>query len=288
MKKKYDYRDEWDILPDKPAKNELRACAIYEYARESELLLKLVENHGEEVLFKKNRDVDAITYIGCFSFALRRMAYDLGATASLAKPWKKLSATKRNTLAKVICPSVQMASYNDIMLSVGEEPAFDYLADVAPMHHGVEAPVRMIPILIDCSQSPATLERDISIFVRKEVLKDIGPTRGRNATGDEAWKKAIRDLAIMRLLSSRSIEKARLICGGLIPEHGGERTISRRIADARKMFQTLFPSLFHWIEEAGDDECAQMISYQHYKARHPGWGKSINPRQKQSGKGGKQ
>lgn len=273
MKKKAaepDYSDQFNSFPtDSCETDELRAWTIYEYARESKTLLRLVEDHKKGFVCPDLGD--ALGIIKDLSVPTYEIVKAMGRRPSFSKPWLELNpARRKKIIAACNVPAVSIAPEKLVRDCLGDDPALGWgQAITSKLPFGTDEPLRFIPLLLNAELSKSELMKGIINFFEKELR--MGARRGRSASSRNAFSRALRDLAVLRLISNRSLKDARKILSAmeapidppLIPKTGGERTLKGQIKKTQKIFRKLMCS--------GHNFCVrdEMISYGLYKIHHP-------------------
>jgi hypothetical protein len=278
MKKKTvlpDYSHQYDSFPrscDSYGLDELRAWTVYEYARESRTILRLAEQHKKGEISPESGD--ALGQIKDFSVLVYKSVKAMGRFPSFSKPWAELSpALRRKLIASCRIPAVSIAPENVVRDCLGDCPALGAGRDItSKLSFGTDEPLRLLPLLLNAELSKAELMKGVTDFFEKELR--IGGRRGRGASSKNAFSTALRELAVLRLISNRSLKDARKISSSmetsidppLIPKSGGERTWRRQIEKAQQTFRQL---IFAGLQFSLQDE---MLSYGLYKMHHPNGG----------------
>jgi hypothetical protein len=248
---------------------------VYEYARESTTLLRIFEDCKEAVGAIAN-DGSRFELIRDFSEPFWQIIKAMGPRPSLEKPWKELSSAARKKIVKgTSMAPVRFALEWEIQYTLGKDPVNEFgkeLSSRIPV--GPSVPARLICLMIDGELPKSKLLKQINHFLDKNLHSQ--GRRGRGAQGDQEFRLALRDLAVLRILSTRSIEKAKTESASLheplFPKFGGERTWRGQIKRAQTTFKQLFPGLFIFEGARVDDE---MISYTIYKNNHMHGGNRI-------------
>jgi len=277
-----DYSDQYDSFPlDSCETDELRAWMIYEYARESKTLLRLVEEHKKGLV---SPDLgDALGLIKDFSVPVYQILKAMGRKPSFSKPWIDLSPMlQRKLISCCKIPAVSIAPESVVQACLGDDPIFGWGRNItSKLPFGSDEPLRFVPLLLNAELSKSELIKGITVFFEKKIR--IGGRRGRGASVKNAFSTSLRVLAVLRLISNRSVMDAReisLSMGAsihppLIPKSGGERTRLGQIAKARDVFRQL---IFSGQNLSVQDE---MVSYGIYKMNHPTggdrWGSKKEP-----------
>jgi len=277
-----DYRDQWDIIPEDEA--EWRAAVIYEYSRESPILLKLITDllqRGDQSPDFMSSKVSSIEFLHHQSPLLALMvkaAYRHKLKTSWTKPWKRLSIKNRRILVEVLPPAVREATREELKVAViqgekntieesqvfvtsSEEIGGQVYYEPMPIWTSLknaprsDEPRCVVALVVDSSLSAAMLGNALKKFI--DVQLESLPLPGGPSSGRNNWKRQLLHLSGLRLRSSRSIEKARIV-GSSVPEDrrpflivtGNERntgskvsetTERRRPFNAVETFSELFP-----------------------------------------------
>lgn len=273
MKKKAaepDYSDQFNCIPtDSCETDELRAWMFYEYARESRPILRLVEDYKKGFVCPDLGE--ALGIIKDLSVPTYEIVKAMGRRPSFSKPWLELTpARRKKIIAACNVPAVSIAPDNIVRACLGNDPELGWGEEItSKLPFGTDEPLRFIPLLLNAELSKSELMKGIINFFEKELR--MGARRGRSASSRNAFSRALRDLAVLRLISNRSLKDARKILSTmeapidppLIPKTGGERTLKGQIKKTQKIFRQLMCS--------GHNFCVrdEMISYGLYKIHHP-------------------
>jgi len=303
-----DYSDQWDIIPED--ESEWRAAVIYEYSRESPLLLKLITDllqRGEQDPVLMSSNVSSIEFLHDQSPLLALMvkaAYRHKLKTSWTTPWKKLSIKNRRTLVEALPPAVREATREELKVAViqGEKDTIEETqlyfkgseqiggqAHYEPMPIWTslknaprsDEPRCVVALVVDSSLSAAMLGNALKKYI--DVQLESLPLSGGPSSGRNNWKRQLLHLSGLRLRSSRSIEKARLI-GSSVPEDRrpflivtgnkrntgskvSETTERRRPFNAVETFSELFPVIMPPDLEIFTDDV--MISLEAFNRMNP-------------------
>lgn len=262
--------DHWNIiLPEAATADELRACVYYEYARESELLVREVTEHRHSLA---NADhIKASEFIGlthldnieAFSMPLANMVRAMGGRASLDKPWRELPEKLKTKIIASCSTSVRLASTNELKAAYcwpfeHDAPDSNTIFHNEPKSNkdDLQSPLRLLCFVIDTRATAAQIRKGIDQLFNKNIAPLIGGLSGRGASGKQTLRKALSDLAVLRLLSTREPTVARTVA-----DHAGMSDLLRpkkrkhtkdlansyrydRIKAAKRTFRLLFPGLF--------------------------------------------
>jgi len=269
-RKQLNYSDQWDIERGASSLQEAKACLLYEYARESEIIVAWVDQHRKSPRSPDDFGAPAFSYLMNISVPLARMVAAMGRKASLSKPWYELKLTDRRKLAAAAYPSLRFAEKAEILKSLEKNPAWKSYRPFRDPHpiQSDQLTGRIMNLVVDVSLPTAEIVRQFGIFARNQIAPKQGGHRGRSATGLEPVKKQLKNLGLLRLLSNRDLTQARLVAqtvqsSTLLGKVGGEGGLNNRISGALATFRQLFPGLFQ-------GEHPKMVSYLAYKKRHPG------------------
>jgi hypothetical protein len=268
-----DYSDQYDSFPrDSCETDELRAWMIYEYARESKTLLRLVEEH-KKVLVCPDLG-DALGIIKDFSVPVYHIVKAMGLRPSFAKSWIDLSPMlQRKLISCCKIPAVSIAPEHVVRDCLGDDPVLGLGRDItSKLHFGTDEPIRFIPLMLNAELTKSELINAINNFFEKE-LKMEG-RRGRGANSKNTFSTNLRDLGVLRMISKRRVSVAKTISASmpspLFQKHGGDRTWRAQIERALTTFRELFPGCCIDPDLKLEDE---MVSYRLYKIHHPTGGK---------------
>ena len=263
MSRAASYGDQWDIiLPSSASVDELRTCVLYEYARECETFVDLVEKHRRaphDTAHSEHQGLSGLTYldyIEACSTPLANLVRAMGSKASLMRPWSRLSSALRAKMVAAHAASVRLATADELEQSYGwhlcfPEPAAGTLFDIDPLCDDAagEDPRRLLSFVLDTRAPAAAIKEDIIRVFDKKIAPLLSGARGRGASGKEPLLAALRALAVLRVLSSRALPIAQTVAAragrsDLLQERKKDSTRYQRIDHARKTFRRLFPSLF--------------------------------------------
>jgi hypothetical protein len=268
-----DYSDQYDSFPrDSRETDELRAWMIYEYARESKTLLRLVEEHKKGLVCPDLGD--ALGIIKDLSVPVYHIVKAVGLRLSFAKSWVELTpALRKKMIAGCRVPAVSIAPENVVRDCLGDDPVLGWGRRItSKLRFGTDEPIRFIPLLLNAELTKSELINAINNFFEKE-LKMEG-RRGRGANSKNTFSTNLRDLAVLRMISKRRVSVAKTISASmplpLFQKHGGERTWRAQIERALTTFRELFPGCCIDPDLKLEDE---MVSYRFYKLHHPTGGK---------------
>jgi hypothetical protein len=275
MKKKAaepDYSDQFNSFPTESFEtNALRAWVIYEYARESKTLLGLVDEHKKELACSDRRVT--LDIIKDFSVPFYEIVKAMGRRPSFSKPWLELNpALRKKIIAACRVTAVSIAPQSIVRACLGDDPELGWGEDItSKLPFGTDEPLRLISLLLDAELTKSELLAAINDFFDKE-LKMEG-RRGRGANSKNILSTNLRDLAVLRLMSTRSIlvaiKKSAAMPSPLLQKKGGERTRAAQISRAQKTFKELFPGCCIDNDLKLEDE---MVSYAQYKKHHSSGG----------------
>jgi len=267
-----DYSDQYDSFPlDSCETDELRAWMIYEYARESKTLLRLVEEHKKGLVCTDLGD--ALGIIKDFSVPVYHIVKAMGLRPSFSKPWIDLSPMlQRKLISCCKIPAVSIAPESVIRDCLGDDPALGWGQDITcKLPFGTDEPLRLIPLLLNAELTKSHLLKEINDFFDRELNTTRGI--GRSPRNIEFLENGLRALSMLRILSTRTISEAKATAKLRAPALFSNAKYDRRwrgqIASAQDIFQQLFPSLFAGPDNHLGDE---MISYRIYKQNHKAGG----------------
>lgn len=276
MKKKNlepDYSDQYDSFPrDSRETDELRAWMIYEYARKSKTLLRLVEEHKKGLVCPDLGD--ALGIIKDFSVPVYHIVKAMGLRPSFAKSWVELTpALRKKMIAGCIVPAVSIAPEHVVRNCLGDDPVLGFGRDItSKLPFGTDEPLRLIPLLLNAELTKSHLLKEINDFFEKELNTTRGI--GRSSKNIEFLENGLRALSMLRILSTRTSSEAKAAAELRAPNLFSKAKYDRRwrgqIASAQNIFQQLFPSLFACPDNRLGNE---MISYSIYKQNHKAGGK---------------
>jgi hypothetical protein len=283
------YEDQWNIiLPSSASVDELRTCVLYEYARECETFVDLVEKHRRaphDTAHSEHQGLSGLTYldyIEACSTPLANLVRAMGSKASLMRPWSRLSSALRAKMVAAHAASVRLATADELEQSYGwhlcfPEPAPGTLFDIDPICDDAagEDPRRLLSLILDTRAPAAAIKEDIIRLFDKKIAPLLGGARGRGASGKEPLLAALRALAVLRLLSSRALPIAQTVAAragrsDLLQERKKDSTRYQRMEHARQTFRRLFPSLFHGEEFVPPQPMLSDAAYLAHNTRAPG------------------
>ena len=297
-----DYSNQWDILPYD--KSEFKACCIYEYSRENPILLGLIIKFlqkDEQNAFPKDTNMqgfailDTLHDLAPLLATLVRKAKFLELKKGWTVPWIKLPAKIRSELVSSITYPIREATRQELKVALHQDsdqaaqffsPSLSdngeiYMEpqpmwrEVTPSQGSLD-PRIFLPLVIDTSLSAAEMTHAFRIFINEHVTKNLPQKKGPD-TKEGRWKQALLDLAALRILSTRSTEKARTVVGKIKdpnrrpfqPENRNmnvtsESTVWRRIKQAPDNFNSFF-DLLKQSRHVSDT----MTSLTRFKEKHP-------------------
>jgi hypothetical protein len=283
--------DQWNIiLPDSATADELRACVYYEYARESDYLVQQAELHRRLVAgidHKKHSSVGSnrLSNIETVSVPLAGMVRAMASKASLAKPWSKLSADLKAKMVASCAISVRLATHEELQQSYSwsafqDEPEADTIFHIDKNSMGAkgEDSRRLACFVLDACATAAQVRQGIMRVFEESIAPLLGGRAGRGASGKEALRKALSDLAALRLLSTRETSTAETVAdkagmSALLPDkksavvqQSADTYRYERMRSAIRTFRQLFPRLFLEVETT---DLAPMLSVRAYFLSHP-------------------
>lgn len=303
------YKDQWNIsLPESATVDELRACVFYEYARECQDFVDLVEKHRHDPHGTKHSE-----HLGLFNFTyldfielssvpLADVVRAMGSKASLRKPWSALPKDLRAAIVIALSASVRLATPTELEGSYCWQHCDEMPAAGTIFHIGPECdvaagddPRRFLCLVLDTRATAKQLKTDITRLFDQQIAPLLKDARGPNAPGRTSLRAALDNLAALRLLSGRLPAIAATIANNsgrrdLLPQRPRRSFTTRtediptepaphtyaRVAEARLTFRALFPRLYR-DEEFHPQE--HMISAAAYDARHPSAKRKRRPRQ---------
>jgi hypothetical protein len=267
-----DYSDQYDSFPpDSCGTDEARAWMIYEYARESKTFLRLLEKHKRGMSSYLG---DALGLIKDLSVPVYKIVKVMGRRPSFAKPWTKLSRKQKMKFIECLSvPAVSIAPEDVVRDCLVDDPVLGLGQDItSKLPFGTDQPLRFIPLLLNAELTKSELINAITDFFEKELK--LEGRRGRGANSKNSFSTYLRDLAVLRLISKRSVSDARKISTSLpsplFQKHGGERTRAAQIKRAQTTFRELFLGCTIDPDLKLEDE---MVSYRLYKIHHSSGGK---------------
>jgi hypothetical protein len=268
MKKKNsepDYSDQYDSFPrDSRETDELRAWMIYEYARESKTLLRLVEEHKKGLVCPDLGD--ALGIIKDFSVPVYHIVKAMGLRPSFAKSWVELTpALRKKMIAGCRVPAVSIAPENVVRDCLGDDPVLGWGRRItSKLRFGTDEPQRFFPILLNAELTKVHLLQEINNFFDKELKTTSGI--GRSPKNTEFLQNALRALATLRILSTRATSDARkaaeLRAPHLFSRDESDRRWHEKIKLSQDIFKQLFPLQFNKTRKRIKSE---MVSYKVYK-----------------------
>lgn len=306
------YKDQWNIsLPESATFDELRACVLYEYARECQVFVDHVERHRLDPRDTTHGEpghafgFTPLEGIDCLSGPLANVVQAMGTSASLKKPWSRLAVKVRAAITAAVSAPVRFATPDELECSYcwphfDEMPPMGTIFSIDPRCDDAagEDPRRFLTLVVDTQATAAQIKDDIVRFFDREIAPLLEGARGRNASGKPRLRAALDNLAALRLLAWRDPALAASVaaCAGRrdLLRQRTKRSVKDksedspteptpytfdRVAAARQTFRTLFPSLFLH-EESYPKE--HMISAAAYDARHPSTVRHRPSRQKKS------
>jgi hypothetical protein len=283
------YGDQWDIsLPESATVDELRACVFYEYARECQDFVDLVEKHRRDphdTTHSEHLGIFGLTHldgIDACSAPLANMVRAMGSRASLLRPWSRLSSALRAKMVAAHAASVRLATADELEQSYGwhlrdPEPAPDTIFSIDPQCDDAAGadPRRLLSLVLDTRAPAAAIKKDIIRLFDKKIAPLLHGARGRGGTGTERLLADLRALAVLRLLSSRAVATAQTVAAlaghsDLLRERKNDTTRYQRLDHAREAFRRLFPSLFRHEEFTPPPLMISDTAYLSHHTRAPG------------------
>lgn len=304
------YKDQWNIsLPESATVDELRACVFYEYARECQHFVDLVEKHRRDPHGTKHSE-----HLGFFNFTyldfidgasvpLANVVRAMGAKASLKRPWSALPKKLRAAIVTALFTPVRRATHEELEQSYcwqlcDEMPSEGTIFPIGPECDDAagDDPRRFLCLVLDTRATAKQLKTEITRLFDRQIAPLLKDARGRNAPGRDSLRADLDNLSALRLLSGHLPAIAATIAsksgrGDLLPQRPKRRSTAHtkdtptepaphtyaRVARARLKFRALFPRLYR--DEAFYPQ-EHMISAAAYDARHPSATKNRRPRQK--------
>jgi len=205
-------REEWDFSNIPPG--ELKACFLYEYARESPTILAFArEMEGYEYTdYSDQSEPNFYKLAHRHNYDCAVLLADIGLELKLATtPWQALNAIKRASLAQCVrkAPCFRQVRFEDAYWwEEVKKRDPDLLERMSS---------EIVPIRIDWGQPFGEIEKQALTWLRSNPrAKKPKRKRGRHATEDVQHKDALRRLGALRLWSRHPLKQAMRItkdCG---------------------------------------------------------------------------
>jgi hypothetical protein len=216
-----DWKKTWPLNEDLTPE-ELRACMLWEYARESRRLIELVDRvaSGEaspDELLAVNR-------------TFGRMVESAGKKADLRLPWVDLPKRLRNCMVKSLFTATSVAPYSKVEEACKKRELFipggfqlaSMLLQGSKVNMGKKLVAggldgsTVVAFVVDASKPPALLAGEIEKLLAKHLEGPKGKGRG-GRRGAETCRKWLNVLHVLRLASTRSNREVRRVGGSGIP-----------------------------------------------------------------------
>ena len=254
-----DYSDQWDIIPKD--ESQWRAAVIYEYSRESPLLLELINGLLKNGILQVNCNSDSniptlefLHYQSPFLALMVTAAYVNGSKTAWSKKWSSLTCKQQKLLVESLPLPVREATREELRAAViqGEKDCIDKGQLFSPKSLGPngltymepmplwttlksdplsEDPRCIVALNVDSSLSAAMFRKAINEYLDL-VLKPL-PSPGGPNSGSNHWKKKLLNLSGLRLRSTRKIEVAKTICSSVPEENRPFHDLKVPLGDPR-------------------------------------------------------